>query len=330
MIDPDDILAAVARIEPHVQRTAVAVSEPLSERTGTTIALKAEHRQRTGSFKIRGALNKVLGLDEGAAAGGVVTASSGNHGIGVATAASIRGVPCTVYLPRGASESKVAAIARLGAEIEEVDGTDANLAELAAREAARTSGRTYVSPYNDVDVVAGQGTIGVELLADAGPAGLPAVDAVVVSVGGGGLISGIASWVRHASPDTVVVGASPENDHAMIASITAGRIVEAPASPTLSDGTAGGIEAGAITFDLCAALVDEWVTVSELQTARAMAAMIDDHHEVVEGAAGVALAAAQAYARSHPGARIVAVTCGANVSSRTLGAALDLVRDAGG
>jgi threonine dehydratase len=319
---PDRIAEAADRLSGHVTRTPLVVAAPLSERTGANIAIKAEHRQRTGSFKLRGATNKVMALPEAEAAAGIVTASSGNHGIGVATAAAARGIPCTVYLPTGAAGPKVAAIKRLGAEVVTVDDTDAIEAERQARAAADGGPTTYVSPYNDLDVVAGQGTIGLEILADLDQIGWDGVDAVVASVGGGGLLSGIAGWVSQHSPDTVIVGASPANDPAMAASVAEGRIIEPPADPTFSDGTAGAVEAGAVTFPLCQDLVDQWSLIDEMAIATAVRAMIDDQHELVEGAAGVALAAAERWAADNPGSRIVVVTCGANVSSQTLASML--------
>ncbi|MGH1493541.1 MAG: pyridoxal-phosphate dependent enzyme [Acidimicrobiales bacterium] len=309
---------AATRIEGQAIRTPLIISEPLSERTGATIVIKAEHRQRTGSFKIRGALNKTFSLTDDLAASGVITASSGNHGIGVATAAASRKIPCTVYLPSGAAPPKVAAIKRLGATVVTVDDTDTALAESEARVASADRGIRYISPYNDPDIVAGQGTIGLEILADAAGIGLGSVDAVIAAVGGGGLISGIASWVKQHSPDTVVVGASPENDQAMAASVAAGRIFEPPATATYSDGTAGAVEADAITFPICSNLVDRWIAISEIDIARAVSDMINDHHELIEGAAGVALAAAHRYGVEHPGANIVVVSCGANISPAAL------------
>jgi threonine dehydratase len=199
-LSTDEIRLALNRIGPHLRRTELAVSEPLSARHGATIAIKAEHHQLTGSFKLRGALNTVLGLDPIRARAGVVTASSGNHGIGVATAARLGRTPCTVYLPRGASPSKVAAIEAQGASIETVDSTDAYQAEVQARAVADREGATYVSPYNDPAVVAGQGTIGIEITDDAPAAGLDHIDAVVVAVGGGGLISGVATWLAEHAP----------------------------------------------------------------------------------------------------------------------------------
>lgn len=324
MVITADIETAAARIAPHVRRTPLTVSEPMSERFGATILIKEEHTQVSGSFKMRGALNKLLGLSEEERAAGVVTASSGNHGIATATAAGLAGTTCTVFLPSGASTAKVDAITRLGAEIVTVDSPDAYQAEVAARAAAESDGRTYVSPYNDPDIVAGQGTIGREILDQAASLDVPPIDAIVVAVGGGGLISGIASWVVDRAPSVQVIGASPANDHAMIASVEAGIIVDVPAEPTFSDGTAGGIEPDAVTFPICRSLVAGWLTITEVEIATAVAAMIDDHHQLVEGAAGVALAGAAEYATEHRGATIVAVTCGANVSSAALARMLHL------
>ena len=321
----DQIERAVHRVEGHAVATPLIPAPAMSARTGATVAIKAEHRQRTGSFKLRGALNKVFALDDDQAAAGIVTASSGNHGIGVATAAAARGVACTVYLPSGAAPPKVRAIADLGAGIVTVDDTDTAVAEAAARAAAEGAGSTYVSPYNDAQIVAGQGTIGPELVAGAAELGWDRIDAVVAAVGGGGLLSGIASWLAHHAPGTRIVGASPANDPAMAASVAAGAIIEPPTSPTWSDGTAGAVEPGAITYPLCRDLVDHWSLVAEIDIARAVAAMIDDHHELVEGAAGVALAAAESWAAAHPGSTMVVVSCGANVSSTALRNMLDAV-----
>ncbi len=317
-----DIAQAAERVAGHAVRTPLLEAAPLSQRCGSTVRIKAEHRQRTGSFKIRGALNKTFGLPDTEAAAGVITASSGNHGIGVATAAAARDVPCTVYLPSGASPSKVNAIGRLGATIVTVDDTDTAVAEVAARAAATERNVAYISPYNDPLIVAGQGTIGREIEQDWPALDLGNLDAVVVAVGGGGLISGIATWLKHHLPETTIIGASPENDQAMAASVAAGAIIEPPALPTFSDGTAGAVEAASITFDICTALVDMWMPITETAIATAVTNMVDDHHELVEGAAGVALAAAEQYGTEHPGSNIVAVACGANVSSSALAAML--------
>jgi len=322
VLTPSDIESAYKRIREHTEVTPLIASGPMSERSGSQVFIKTEHRQRTGSFKIRGALNAILGLDDSTASLGVVTASSGNHGIAVATAADIRNIGCVVYLPNGASESKVAGIRRLGAEIVFVDSTDAVKAESAARAEARASGRYYLSPYNDLTVVAGQGTVGIEVLAQASAHGIESVDVIVVSVGGGGLISGLSTWLAEHSPTTRIVGASPANDMAMAASVAAGTIVDVAASPTISDGTAGGLESDAVTFPICERLVTEWITPSEAQIAAAVATMIDDHHELVEGAAGVALAAGAQYAEQNPASSVIVVSCGANISASATQAVL--------
>lgn len=320
MIDAAAIAEAGERIAPHVTRTPLFRSEPMSERHGADLWIKAEHLQRTGSFKVRGSANFVHALDAAEAALGVVTASSGNHGIGVATAAASRGIDCTIFLPSTASASKVAAIGRLGAEIVTVDSTDTADAEAAARRHAERVGVSFISPYNDPAVIAGQGTIGKEILEDAAEA----PDAIVVSVGGGGLISGIATWVAAQSPATRIIAASALNDRAMAASVAAGFIIDPSAQPTFSDGTAGGLEADTITFPICVEYVDDWIDVDEASIAGAVSSMIDDHHQLVEGSAGLALAAAGAYADRYPGSTVVAVSCGANVSAATLKRMLDV------
>jgi threonine dehydratase len=313
MIDPAEIEAASTRIAPHVKRTPLLHSEPLSERHGADILIKSEHLQLTGSFKVRGSANFVHSLPKEEADLGVVTASSGNHGIGVSTAAASRGIAATIFLPSSASRSKVDQIRRLGAEIVTVDSTDSNDAENAARDYAIERNVPYVSPYNHPLIIAGQGTIGKEVLEDGGH-----IDAVVVAVGGGGLISGIATWIKTYSPGTRIIAASALNDRAMAASIEAGAIITPHFEPTFSDGTAGGLEQDSMTFAICRELVDQWVDVTEADIASAVTNMIDDHHQLVEGSAGVAIAAATAHALQAPGSRIVAVSCGANVSADAL------------
>ncbi|MGF1661745.1 MAG: pyridoxal-phosphate dependent enzyme [Kineosporiaceae bacterium] len=295
--------AARLRIGAHLRPTGV-------ERWGPLL-VKAEHRQHTGSFKVRGAL-AALSAHPGVP---VVAASSGNHGLGVAHALTVLGGEGQVVVPRGASPRKVGAIAALGVEVREVDG-DGLAAELAGRELARRTGARYLSPYNDPDVVAGQATIALELVEQVADHGWAPPDEVVVAVGGGGLIAGIASVLAQAWPGTAVVGASPAADAAMAASVAAGRIVTVDAAPTLSDGTAGGVEPGAITLALCTELVDAWCLVDEADIARAMREAARSH-DVVEGAAAVALAAARRRVRDGAGS-VLAVSCGGNVAPEVL------------
>jgi threonine dehydratase len=306
------------RLREHLTLTPLASFAALGERMGAEALVKCEHLQRTGSFKARGALAKVLTLTEEQRRRGVVTASSGNHGLGVANALAVLGGRGVVFVPENASPVKVAAIRRLGAEIRGF-GTDSGVLEGVARRYAEEHELSYVSPYNDVDVIAGQGTIGVEMLEQAGDRGL---DAVFVSVGGGGLISGVAAVLTHHLPGVRIYGASPSADAAMAASVQAGRVVAVDAAPTLSDGTAGSVEDGAVTLELCRELVDEWVLVDEPAIRAALRLIIDTEHQLIEGAAAVAVAAALARRDELAGQRVAIVSCGANIAADTLAAAL--------
>jgi threonine dehydratase len=307
-----------ANVAEHAVRTPLAHFAGASEESKATLLVKCEHQQRTGSFKLRGALSKVLSLSEEERTRGIVTASSGNHGLGVAQALESLGGRGIVCVPEGASSAKLLALSRFEVELRTL-GRESGETEVLGRQLADELGMTFVSPYNDLDVIAGQGTIGLEIVEqlDSRP-----LDAVVVSIGGGGLISGIAASVKAALPNTRVIGASPANDAAMAASVRAGQIVEIEARPTLSDGTAGGIEPGSITFPLCAELVDEWVLVSEEQIGEALRLAIDTEHQLIEGAAAVAVAAAIQAGQAQPNQTIVVVSCGANISTSTLRTAL--------
>jgi threonine dehydratase len=307
----DRIAEAEARIRPHVRETPVVHSLALSEVADAEVWLKCENLQVTGSFKARGATNCLTSLPAASRNRGVVAASSGNHGIAVAHAGRALGVPVTVYVPDFASTAKVAAMRRLGASVVTF-GTDGLDTELEARRIAEVENRCYVSPYNDPDVVAGQGTIGVELRRQLG-----GINAVIVAVGGGGLIAGVAADLKHHEPGVRVIGAQPANSRVMSESVKAGHVVDIPSLPTLSDGTAGGVEPDSVTFPLCRDLVDEWVDVSEDEIARGMRHSVEVEHMLIEGAAAVALAVALER-RAPLRGRVVVVLCGANVSAERL------------
>ena len=311
----ESIAAAAERIRPHVRETPLVRSLALGAGTGADVWLKCENLQVTGSFKVRGATNKLLGLPADTRGQGVIAASSGNHGVAVAHAGHALGIPVTVYVPAFASAAKIAAMRRLGAVVE-VSGTDGLDTEMEARRVASASARPYVSPYNDPTVVAGQGTLGVELRRQ-----LDRIDTVVIAVGGGGLIGGVAADLKHYLPQVRMVGAQPANSRVMMESVRAGKIVDIASQPTLSDGTAGGVEADSMTFPLCRSLVDQWIEVDEREIAAAMRHAIEVEHMLIEGAAGVAMAALR-HLNGVTG-NVVVVLCGANISAARLREALD-------
>ncbi len=303
---------AMERISPYIRKTVLEPSPYYSQRTEADVYLKCENLQHTGSFKARGALSKILSLDLAERAKGIVTASTGNHGAACAFAMQQVGASGIVFVPETALETKLAAIRRLGAEIRTF-GQDSVETEGHARAFADANGMTYVPPYNDPNVVAGQGTIAKELLEQ-----LPDLDAVFVAVGGGGLIGGIASYLKAVKPTVQVFGCSPKNSQVMAQSVEAGELLDLPSLPTLSDGTAGGVEAGSITFPLCRDNVDRYISVREDEIAASLRDFMGAQHMLIEGSAAVPIAALLKVADQLSGQRIAIVLCGANISLETL------------
>lgn len=308
----EEVLQAEQRIRSYVRETPLDYSLALSQSCGAEVFLKLENLQHTGSFKVRGAMNKLLSLTPEEQARGVVTASTGNHGAATAFGLRVLHLQGTIFVPENASPTKVAAIQRYGARIETY-GADCLEAELYAQGYAREHGLTYISPYNDPQVVGGQGTIGVELLRQ-----VEKLDAVFVSVGGGGLISGVAGYLRQVLPGVKIIGCLPERSPEMALAVKAGHHIQIEPQATLSDGTAGGFEPGAITFELCQQLVDEYVLVGEEEIARAIRWMLETHHQLIEGSAGVAIAGFQKLHEQYNQQDVVIVLCGANISLATL------------
>lgn len=302
-----DILAAFKRISPHAVHTPLAFSPALSQLSGAEVYLKCEHTQHTGSFKFRGALNKALCLSPKERARGVITASTGNHGMAVALAGRITGLEATIFVPENVSPAKEETILVLGGTIEKVSG-DALDAELTASRKAKQSGKPFVSPYNDKDIIAGQGTIGHELFLDK-----PDLDAVFVAVGGGGMISGIAGYLDEVAPNTKVIGCWPENAPSMAECLKRGEIQVIEESETLSDGTAGGVEPGAITFDMCQKYLAGHIRVSEAQIREAMSLIAYHERWIIEGAAGVAVAAFLQNSEPFKGQKVALILCGRNI-----------------
>ncbi|MEM7336818.1 MAG: threonine/serine dehydratase [Chloroflexota bacterium] len=306
------IEAARAQIRPYMRQTRLDNSTFYSQQSQAKVFFKCENLQVTGSFKVRGALNKTLSLNDKQRGAGIVTASTGNHGAACAYAMKQVGIKGIVFVPETAVDTKVAAIERLGGKIKKF-GTDGLDTELEARTFAKREGMTFISPYNDPYVMAGQGTIGVELLEQ-----LPGLDAVFVSVGGGGLIGGIATYIKAKKPAVQIIGCSPQNSQVMAESVKAGEILDLPSLPTLSDGTAGGVEPGSITFEACQNHVDTYISVTEEEIAASMRTFMNAQHMLIEGAAGVAVAGFTQVKDQFKGKNVAIVLCGANISLAVL------------
>ncbi len=307
----DRVLAAERRIRPHVRETPLLESPGLSAMAGARIWLKLENLQITGSFKLRGALSKVLALTDAEKARGVVTASTGNHGAATAYAGRIAGIVPTVFVPHGAARTKLERIRSLGAVVE-FHGEDSADTERHARAVAERTGQVFVSPYNDWDVMAGQGTIGVELLRQC-----PSLDAVVIAVGGGGLIGGIAGYLKASRGSIEIVGCQPVNSAVMAKSVEAGTILDLPSLPTLSDGTAGGVEKDTITLEFCRTKVGCYDLVDEAAIEDGVRLAFNEERLVVEGAAGLAIASALRIAPGFAGRHVAVVLCGGNIGADT-------------
>jgi threonine dehydratase len=315
-LDPRDVAAAAReardRVAGLVRETPLDYSWRFSAATGADVYVKRENLQYTGSFKLRGAANRLMTLTGAQKRAGCVTASSGNHGAAVAYAMHELGIEGVIFVPERTSSAKVEAIRSYGGDVR-FFGTDGLDTEEHARDYAAEYGMFYVSPYNDPQVIAGQGTCGIEI-----ETSLPQAEAVYVAVGGGGLVGGVASVLKAGNAAIRIVGCQPEASAVMAHSVEAGRILDEPSAQTLSDGTAGGIEQGAITFGLCSSLVDEFVLVSEAEIAAAMRQYIDYEHQLIEGAAGVALASMIKQGDSLGGQKVVVLVCGGNVGRDTL------------
>ena len=307
-----ETLAAEKRIRPYIRETILEYSLFYTRLIGANVYFKLENLQHTGSFKLRGAMNKLLSLTDEERKRGVVTASTGNHGAAFAFSLGKVGGSGIVFVPENASRSKVEAIERLGAEVRYI-GNDCIDAEAYARQYALKNEMIYMPPYNDDKIIGGQGTIGVELTRQ-----LDRIDAVFVALGGGGMISGIAGFLKSTCPDAQIIGCSPENSQVMIQSVKAGKILDLPSLPTISDGTAGGVEPGSVTLVYCRDLVDDYITVTEHQIKESLLEFMQVHHMLIEGAAAVAIAACVKQGGYFAGKNVVVIICGANISLETL------------
>lgn len=277
-------MEAAGRLTGFAFQTPLRLSEWLSS-DDANVFLKLEVAQPTSSYKIRGAINAVQKIaDAGAADAQLVTASAGNHGRALAYAANVFGLPLTVFIAQDAPRAKIEAIRRSGAELRPC--ADYDTAERQAKAFAAEGGGTYLSPYSHADVIAGAGTIGLELIEQQ-----PLLDAVVVPIGGGGLISGIGIAIKAVSPTTRVIGVEVAASCPFTKSLEAGRLVTVDVGPSLADGLTGNLDPETITLDIVRAVVDDIVIVDEGEIREALAGVVDNEHVIVEGAAATGPAA---------------------------------------
>jgi threonine dehydratase len=307
----DEIRAAAARIAPYIHLTPMLTCRALSERAGCELFLKGEHLQRSGSFKLRGALNRMLCLTPAERERGVVAFSSGNHAQGVALAGQLLGIPATIVMPSDAPAVKLAATRGYGATVVLYDRATADR-EAIARAVCAEQGATLVPPFDDPLVIAGQGTIGLEIAEQ-----VPAADLVLIAVGGGGLISGIATVLRALRPGVAVYGVEPAAASDAQQSLAAGRIVRIAQPTTIADGVATQA-IGQHTFPIMRALLAGIVTVPEADIARAFALLLTRSKQVVEPTGALATAAALYGHAEVRGRRVVSLLCGGNLDLSVL------------
>lgn len=311
MVTLGDVYAARRRMGPWVRRTPFEHSPLLSGLTGGEVWLKLENRQLTGSFKIRGASNRIALLTPDERRRGVVAASSGNHAQGIAYAARQLGVKAAIVVPGNTPNVKRDAIRALGADLT-VHGDEYMEAERLAQKMSHEDGMPFLSPYNDPDLIAGQGTVGLEMVEDG-----PELDAVLVPVSGGGLISGIATVMKGASR-AEVIGVQTIASPVMHESIKAGKIIDIPMFDTVAEGLHGGIEQGSVTFPICQRLVDDWIDVKEATIVDALRLMLLRHHEVIEGSGAVGISALMEDPHRFEGRLVGVVISGGNIDEELL------------
>ena len=311
-----EIYEARRRIAPYVRRTPLVESPWLSEASGGRILLKLESVQLSNSFKARGAFNAILARLERGPLTQVVTASAGNHGRGLAAAAEQFKIPLIVFTPHDAPRAKLDAIRRHGADLRPL-GRDYDDAERMAKAFAKETGTEFISPYSDADVIAGAGTIALELFEDA-----PDIDTFVVPIGGGGLISGVGTVAKALDASRTVVGVELEVAHAFHASLAAGALVEVDAGPSLADGLGGNPDPETITFAYIQRVVDRIAIVSEDDLRRSVVGLVEREHVIAEGAGAAAPAAILMKRVDVTGKRVAAIVSGANIDRARLASLL--------
>jgi threonine dehydratase len=310
-VTPEDVESAARDIRPYLSPTPLQFSRAFSEKARCLVHIKIESIQPIRAFKVRGALNRVMHIPAEERRAGVITASAGNHGMGVAYAAATFQLPATVYVPETANPLKVEAIRRLGAQVVAA-GRNYDAANLEALHAQPETGATFVHAYDDPRVVAGQGTIGLEILAD-----LQEVDTVLVPIGGGGLIGGISLYIKAKKPSVRIVGVEPARADAMSRSLAAGHIVTLDRVDSIADGLAASAPSK-LTLELARRHVDEVLIVQESEMLRAIRLLFEWEHLLAEPAGAAALAALLYHHRPGPNETVVVLLSGANVTDEVM------------
>ena len=302
-----DIYRAAQQIKTTVCRTPLEYSQPLSALAGTEVRLKMESLQHTGSFKLRGAANVIASLDAEQRRAGVIAPTAGNHGLGLAFAGQVANIPVTIFLPRSADPMKVTAMQACGAQVTFFD--DIEEARLTAMATARQSGMTFVSAYDNPQMIAGGGTVGLEIMEEWLEA-----EVILVNLGGGGLSSGIATAVKAINPAVEVWGIQSEASPTFARWKALGDTVPVDLEPSVAEGVSGYIEPGTMTWPFIRDRVDRVLTVSEAEIKAAMHSMLNFHRQVVEPSGAPAVAAVLRYSKELEGRKTVCVVTGRNVS----------------
>lgn len=311
MIKLTDVYAARKRVQKWARRTPLEYSPNLSEKIGGSVYLKLENQQVARSFKIRGATNKILQLTEEEKARGVVAASSGNHAQGIGYATREIGVKAKVVVPERTPKIKTDAIRSYGVELV-IHGDEYMDAERMARKIEKEEGMTFVSAYNDVDIIAGQGTLALEMIED-----VPDLDVILVPVGAGGLAAGVGSVYKQAT-GAEVIGVQGETSPVMYECVKKGYIHDIPMQDTYAEGLHGGLEMDTISFDICSEVIDDWAILSEDEILEGVRFMLHDSHMLVEASGSIGVAAILADPERYRGKKVGIVITGGNLSMSTL------------
>jgi threonine dehydratase len=311
-----DVNSAYEKIAPFINRTPLERCRFLSQNFDSHIYFKFENWQKTGSFKIRGALNKMLSLTEGEKAKGVITASAGNHGLGVAYAAEVLDLKARIVLPTNASEAKIKILSTFGCEIIKA-GKDYDEAEDIAHQIEKDCDLAFVHAFDDPVIISGQGTVAKEMIAQ-----VEHLDMVIVPIGGGGLLGGVASYIKSVNPDIKIIGVQSEASPAMQAALNAGKVIETPIDDTLADGLAGRFVSD-LTLELTNKYVDDVILVEEQAIRNAIRFMIQDAHIIIEGSAAVGIAAIISEKLDVENKKVCVILTGRNISSAIIASILN-------